>query len=1174
MKAKLFIISCLIFFGLGFKVRGQVSFNKWISGPIGSSPKLSGLGIGSAKVDEVQRSTGTVNINIPLYEIKAHDISVPISISYSALGLKMGQEAGPVGMGWELNAGGKLNRQINGLDDETTTSSIKSSTWFQLNPNTNPSDRTTFMNIAQGETDYAYDIYSYSVPGASGKVARNGLTFPYDPGTKFDYYSSKITTENGLVHAFELGDILLVNRKKSYKRKTDGTYNMEEIPPGLQWVQDIKEQKTDHNLSSITSPRTKEVVEFQYETIESAGPMSGIIGRTKLTTTEQLGLTRKLIRMSSGGWSDLHGEYYFLSEPIVNQTKIDIVKHRRIKNILFATGKVEFIYRDTALLGRDVMTHIKIYQKSNGGYKQLKQYRFNYDADERFGHYLKDVIVLNADSVNAGVWKFNYNGSAGNGQVGKRLVIPNIQSNAQDRWGFFNGKLTNNTLLEKPSEIMGLNDRPTYRSCLDLPGSASAFFRASRTESIKYYSTGNIPVEVNFADRSTQFSSMVAGTISKLTTPTGETITYEYEPHKFYVPGANAVFSKTHEGGGIRVKSITRRDPMLYGLKELSNRTFTYGIGTYNSQSATENGNGLVNIPGMVTSIKQYYEHNGSGEFYENLMTYSHPVNDLTLYAGSYAHYPSVVESTYKGLYVNHQTVYYFSSSPPMSKWTNMPIGTKYDQGFPDKDFNFGIKYHTIEGQPTYVVEYNGTRSGNTIVSVTNNQFTRYAAPAIASKLLYSFYGGVNSTKISTSSTFMMICVADSPDGMQYNCTQIGTVANMDPLGYHTFGPEPPQGWYEGKYHGAVVEYSEYSDVYKLTKTTNTTYNTIYVDPFLTVDETLYDNVLHMQPTQFIKTASEGSAKIKRVKYAYDFLSNQIPGVDLLRGKNIMNEPVEELEMFNPSAPYIMHGRKKTFKTINGLILNDSTYYLNTQGKTVALTNYSPNSTLFEPQQSIDNYDEMGNPVFGSRTKDSKTAVIWGYNQQYPVAEIMNAGNLNEVAYTDFQSDNRPEWKGNWSYTGVPVLDQSSPSKDLVYTLSSGNITKTLPAGKKFVLAYWYKNGSVVTVTGGTVGAEVIKNRSGSWLFAERTVTSGTSVAISGTGYIDELRLCPYESMMKTFTYSPGIGVTKSQDEKGNFAFYEYDKEQRLKIARDQRGNVLKAYEYNIGSDFKQTLIN
>ena len=61
--------------------------------------------------------TGVPNISVPIYEIKVRDITVPISLSYHASGVRVGDESSRVGLGWVLNAGGMISRNIINRDD-------------------------------------------------------------------------------------------------------------------------------------------------------------------------------------------------------------------------------------------------------------------------------------------------------------------------------------------------------------------------------------------------------------------------------------------------------------------------------------------------------------------------------------------------------------------------------------------------------------------------------------------------------------------------------------------------------------------------------------------------------------------------------------------------------------------------------------------------------------------------------------------------------------------------------------------------------------------------------------------------------------------------------------------------------------------------------------------------
>ncbi|MCV6631074.1 MAG: hypothetical protein OIF50_14575 [Flavobacteriaceae bacterium] len=62
--------------------------------------------------------TGTPNIKIPIYSIQGSELSIPISLTYDASGVKVNQMASQVGLGWNLNLGGRISRQANGLPDD------------------------------------------------------------------------------------------------------------------------------------------------------------------------------------------------------------------------------------------------------------------------------------------------------------------------------------------------------------------------------------------------------------------------------------------------------------------------------------------------------------------------------------------------------------------------------------------------------------------------------------------------------------------------------------------------------------------------------------------------------------------------------------------------------------------------------------------------------------------------------------------------------------------------------------------------------------------------------------------------------------------------------------------------------------------------------------------------
>jgi hypothetical protein len=64
--------------------------------------------------------TGALAQDIPIYVYKDNDFDIPVSISYGSTGFKPGQALGSLGLGWFLNVGGVITREVRGIPDEAT----------------------------------------------------------------------------------------------------------------------------------------------------------------------------------------------------------------------------------------------------------------------------------------------------------------------------------------------------------------------------------------------------------------------------------------------------------------------------------------------------------------------------------------------------------------------------------------------------------------------------------------------------------------------------------------------------------------------------------------------------------------------------------------------------------------------------------------------------------------------------------------------------------------------------------------------------------------------------------------------------------------------------------------------------------------------------------------------
>lgn len=67
----------------------------------------------------VSTYTGVPNIQIPLGKMESDFLSLPVTMSYHAGGIKVGQAAAWTGQSWDLNLGGVITREIKDQPDDS-----------------------------------------------------------------------------------------------------------------------------------------------------------------------------------------------------------------------------------------------------------------------------------------------------------------------------------------------------------------------------------------------------------------------------------------------------------------------------------------------------------------------------------------------------------------------------------------------------------------------------------------------------------------------------------------------------------------------------------------------------------------------------------------------------------------------------------------------------------------------------------------------------------------------------------------------------------------------------------------------------------------------------------------------------------------------------------------------
>lgn len=153
------------------KLPGNVSVNDYFKSP--SAWNFTDY----SNENLVDLYTGMVDINIPVFEVSEKDLKVPIVLKYKKDGIKVKEISGRVGLGWDLIAGGYIKREVRGNPDEE----IKA-----VSPSTG---NEYYQNIGR-----FVDLMEYIYPPAQGN---NQIPLGNTQGDKYmDYYIDLIVNNN------------------------------------------------------------------------------------------------------------------------------------------------------------------------------------------------------------------------------------------------------------------------------------------------------------------------------------------------------------------------------------------------------------------------------------------------------------------------------------------------------------------------------------------------------------------------------------------------------------------------------------------------------------------------------------------------------------------------------------------------------------------------------------------------------------------------------------------------------------------------------------------------------------------------------------------------------------------------------------------------------------------
>ena len=547
---------------------------------------------------------GSPNISIPIYTIQGKELSLPLSVSYDASGIKVNQLASSVGLGWNFNYGGVVQRTTHGLPDRGSEPyhKIYSSTVQNLKQHfrnggtfSGPFSSATERQIAKnalddyqdGNLDFEADTFTFSINGLSGVIYIDYTTitngkyrvFCIDqPNIKVDYtlsnneiYQWIITDENGTIYTFSNKEYTL----NSYVSMTN-EYENAFISA---WY-----------ISKIESPNKKDILTFNYSI--------GVYWQSRTEAPNKIIEHNKSCNSSGGG--ALGGQK---STPVYTQTTLPIVsnsykiKQFNLQNIKLNDKLVVLVSNSNGRADLPAKSKIDAIDIYNNIGQTIKKFQFSYSyfttnpsfasiVSPRYNVRLKldRIAQIPVGSNNQGLqnktYRFDYYSPN---------TLPSNDSASQDYWGYFNG--SNHHYM-----IAGNHGN-----------------RTNQYNAIFYGQTFGGDTE-RLAH--TNFSKI--GTLSKIHYPTGGTTEFIYEGHK---DRNNQI-----QSGGLRIKKMIDRDAdnTITHIKELD-----FGTGTIHqklkfSKSFTE------------TRINSCINNNVREPFYK-LQRYSYNIATPTKYAITYA---------------------------------------------------------------------------------------------------------------------------------------------------------------------------------------------------------------------------------------------------------------------------------------------------------------------------------------------------------------------------------------------------------------------------------------------------------------------------------------------------------------------------------------------------------
>lgn len=1083
--------------------------------------------------------TGTPEISIPIFELKDGAAKLPVSLSYHASGIRVSEIASWVGLGWNLNATGMIIRTVRGAPDEGYYGDhVSPGGYYQdygitklnkfpyptngviIPTDSNTSIRDQFLYYAAGgRFDGEPDLFTFNFNGYSGKfvfdenrtprlLGQQDLKIAVSYGTG-GFLSWIITTPDGADYYFGENNMHEVTAVFSSNSGDDANTH---VPSS--WY-----------LTKIIYPNTKDTVLFNY-TPETYWYFD--LGIESVTYAGA----------NNGSNNDPHGACVAATTaPMISyKTTVSGLRLTSIQSRNYTISfKANNIRQDVLSASSNPYTldSIKIFNSTGQCIKQYYLSHSYFTSTTATGASAGALSLVNGDVSDTKRLKLvSVQEFSGDGALSKppynltyqeTYQLPRRMSYDQDHWGFSN----------------------------NYAGSYNDRFTPKVVHSICTVITGR------FANRDPKWPDMQAFSIKSITDPLGVLTSFEFESHTSTLMLPNNVV------GGLRIHKIKTVDGVT---GDSTIRLYDYG-----------NGGVLYKVPQYLIELhNEYYYPNwpqtvsytgyNFSEFQtmRGLIRQSQSIVPLQDFQGNHIGYPGVKEifgphgeGGYKEYsFMSDQLM--TSSRLSIDNYTataSIQNGGYGGQGIATGIYGNGKFNDILPINLTYYNDYGRYYPyAPPQVDFRRGQLLNQEAYDSSGNLLQSVFNvykqSYDETNWIRGFKFHRVTI-NFPGGGSV----LPSSLNYDAFTFYKL--------HTGISHLVQTVTKDYKDGKTFTSTTNIGYESAY----------------HTLQTSDTTVNSQGDSIINKTYYSFDYANSATSDnvFAKMKARNMLS-PVSRRVWKNNKLVSGSITQYKDFASLSTdtLIHPQKIYSLDLSaplttsqaGESIKMTGLWP--TLVPSSYYTEKADFNYNGTTGKITEqnlvnDKKQALIWDNNASLPLAIVDNAS-VADVGYSNFETAET----GNYTYTaGSVITDATSPFGSKVYTLgSSAPISKSgLTVSKQYIISVWLKSGGSVSISGATVNSTTTGTTlNSSWQYKQFAVTTtATSVSITGSGYVDEVRLYPANAQMTSYTYDALYRPIIQCGINSTVSYYDYDTFSRVIDIKDQYGNILKAFEYNYG---------